>query len=134
MEVTSPIQLRPMTPDDERFVASSWFESFWKTHCYKDGLHFKYYQPGMDARIKTLIKRAGVTVAYATVAPTEILGWICIEGDCLHYVYVKAVYRRQGIARALAGEGLTVYSHPSSRAGAKFLKALGLEYNPFRLE
>ena len=128
------IDLRAMNADDERFVASSWFESFWKLHAYKAGIEFKHYQPGMDARIRRLMKTVPVTIAYATVAPTEIVGWACVEGECLHYVYVKSVYRRQGVARAIASGNLREYSHPTSRAGQKFVEALGLAFNPYRLE
>jgi GNAT superfamily N-acetyltransferase len=123
-----------MNADDERFVASSWFESFWKLHAYRAGVPFAHYRPGMDARIRRLMHNVPVTVAYATVAPTEIVGWACIEGECLHYVYVKSAYRRQGVARALVSRTAREYSHPSSRAGQKFVEALGLTFNPYRLE
>jgi GNAT superfamily N-acetyltransferase len=120
-----------MIPADLGLVFQSWFRSGGQAY---PGVGGDIYLKGMEGRIGRLLERIPVTVAYATVAPTEILGWVCADATCLHFIYVKPVYRRQGIARALVPESVKTYSHPPCRTGEKFLKALGLEYDPFRLE
>ena len=38
----------------------------------------------------------------------QIFGWVCFEDNIVHYIFVKPIYRDQGIARSLfAGSGLT---------------------------
>jgi len=59
--------------------------------------------------------------------PVLAVGWICCEGDVLHYVYTKKKFRRHGICSLLvddAGE-LAYYSHPSVIAA----RWLGRRYN-----
>lgn len=45
-------------------------------------------------------------VAHVPSEPDAILGWAAIEAGtppCVHYIYVRTVARRQGVARALVG-------------------------------
>lgn len=117
-----------MEPSDERFVYASWFESFLKANRLHD-IPFEVYKVGMQARIERLIKRSEVRVACATAVPDEILGYAVVENGALHWLYVKSVYRRQGIARTLAW-GTLCYTHKPSSDGQKFARALNLQYQP----
>lgn len=77
---------------------------------------------------------APVLVAYFEDVPDEILGWSCFRGDTLFYVYVKGSYRRNGIAKGLVPSEVKYYTHATDTVGGLFMKSLGIEYNPYRLE
>jgi GNAT superfamily N-acetyltransferase len=125
-----------MVPDDARFVAASWFESYWKLHASKSRLAFMDYKEGQDARIRTLMARSVVRVVYATAIPDEIVAYGVFEPDksTAHWVYVKSAYRHEGIATALLKNRYKWYTHASGKAGDKLAEKLGLVFNPYLLE
>jgi hypothetical protein len=125
--------IRQATDEDTRFVHSSWHVSFWKTHARKHTLK-EIYDGGMDRRIDRLVFRSRVLVAFFPQVPDEVLGWSCVEGEALHYVYVKASYRNSGIGRGLVPSFVKWYTHPTDREGRVFAEKLSLKFNPFLLE
>lgn len=125
--------VREAFPGDLKYVHSSWHTSFWKTSARKY-LTRGVYDRGQDQRIDRLISRSNVLVAYFPEVEDEILGWACIEGDVLHYAYVKAIYRRRGIASGLTGNRVKIYSHASDRVGESFAESIGAQFNPYALE
>lgn len=94
------------------FMFNSWLMSFKK--CKFAGVvtnnqYFTTYR----ATIEDLISR-GATVKFAVDSNNEsrILGWICYEDNCLHYIYVKDPYLTWGVADALMTEsGLGSNAH-----------------------
>ena len=125
--------IREATDDDMRLVHSSWHTAYWKTHAHKHILKDNYDE-GMDRRIDRLLFRSHVLVAYFPEVPDEVLGWSAVEGDALHYVYVKAAYRRRGIATGLVEGRAKWYTHATDREGRVFLERMKLQYSPFLLE
>ena len=125
--------IREATDADTRFVHSSWHTDFWKTHAHKRILK-EVYDASMDKRIDRLVFRSRVLVAYFPEVPDEILGWSCLEGDTLHYVYVKGVYRRKGIGTGLVRGLAKWYTHPTDREGRVFMERQSLKFHPFKLE
>ena len=96
------IVMRPAKfPEDEALIYSSWKESYshsrWATQ-FRRPLYF--YLQGLI--IRDLLARAAVLVACAEDDPDVIVGWSCTgPGDVVHYGWVKARFRGNGIARAL---------------------------------
>jgi GNAT superfamily N-acetyltransferase len=119
-----------MTPTDEAFIAASWFESFWKRRALGQGITYEDYKAGQGALIERLMRSSTVTVAFATEVPDEIAGYSVVEGDTLHYVYVKKDYRLLGIGSSLVPEGTRFVSHDTGRP---FVLRIGLKFNPYRL-
>lgn len=95
-----------MTPADRPFVATSWVQNYRK-HA---GLAPQVYAQGAVPLIDMLLHRCPTVVAYFDDTPDEILGWATTDGDVLHYVYVKAAYRHQGIGSSLT-EGTKWHTH-----------------------
>lgn len=123
-------KIRAMLPSDERFIHSSWHTSFWKTGAGRK-VDKKLYNTWQDLRIQRLMQKCQVLVAYLEEVPDEILGWSCVGHRALHYVYVKGVYRRNGIASGLVLSDLAYYTHPTDTVGGLFMKKMNLEYNPY---
>jgi GNAT superfamily N-acetyltransferase len=122
-----------MSPDDERFVRASWFESYWMDYQRERGIAFADYKAGQNRRIETLLERSEVLVAFAPAAPDEILGYAVIEGEALHYTYVKSIYRRRGIATGLIRSRAKTYS-VKTPGMKKLLAKVPLQFNPYTIE
>lgn len=123
---------RPATTDDLRFVAASWFESYWKATCLASGMDYSTFKAGQGNRIRRLLDGSAVTVAYFEAAPDEILGYVVAQGDICHYCYVKKDFRRQLIAARLLA-GLHSFTH-HTHAGAMVASSLGMKFNPYALD
>lgn len=124
-------KIRQATSEDLRFVHSSFYSSYWHEHA-KKRVPLDVYRREMDKRIDAILDRSEVNVAFFPEVSDEILGYAIIERDTVHWVYVKGVYREQGIASGLVPVGLLFYSHDSNNAGRKFAESVNLQYNPFR--
>ncbi len=125
------LSIRHATEDDLKFVRASWFESF-KQGGYAPQVAFPIYRGGQDAIIEKCLKVSCTLVAYATSVPDEVCSWACIEGDKLHYVYTKLVYRRHGLALNLINDKLKEHTH-DTRVGRSFTARIGTKYNPYSL-
>ncbi len=122
------LSYRLASNDDKKIIRHSWFESY-RRGGKAPAVRFEYYDPGQNWVIRQALERGKTTVAYATSVPDEVCGWACIEGDVLHYVYVKHAYRRLGIATELAKQA-KFYSQETI-PGLKLARKLQLQYNPY---
>ena len=125
--------LRIATEADTRLIHSNFFMSYWKLHAHKHILK-EVYDSEMDKRIDQILSRSRVLVAFFPEVPDEVLGWSCVEGSTMHYAYVKAVYRRRGIATGLVPDKTKFYTHRTDREGLTFAEKMSLKFNPFLLE
>lgn len=123
------IEVRPATPDDLRFVHSSWFMTYWKQ--YAKGRISPMVYGEMDRIIDQIIARSTVLVTYLPEVPDEVLGYSVIEGDTVHAVYVKLPYREMGIGRGLVQGKAKWYSFETDTRGKAFFDAVGVKFNPF---
>jgi GNAT superfamily N-acetyltransferase len=131
----SEIKTREMVPDDEGLVMDSWLRSFrpsWFAGPLPNDLYYDIYRPIIRDRVRA---RSGARVLVATdTEDTAILGWMCFEGnDVVHYIYVKDLFRKKGVARALiqsAGLGDAVRYTFRTKAGAAFASRRNWTFNP----
>lgn len=52
-------------------------------------------------KLKTILEMATTTIAYFSEDSNTILGYAIINGDMIEFIYVKEMYRKQGIATLL---------------------------------
>ncbi len=128
------VTLRPAEENDISFVFNSWLRSY-QSSDFAKGIPPKLYFPHHHQIIERILQRGGkLTIACLQDEPSAILGWLCIEGKVLHYVYVKKPYRQLGIATKLIdGNRFVVYTHQTYATG--FLKKpLGpAAYDPYMI-
>jgi GNAT superfamily N-acetyltransferase len=107
-----PFKIQTFQSDHHSFVVDSWLRSL-RDACYRD-VDADIFYPEVRVRVHSLLKRPGVSVRVAVKDddPDTYVGWAAVEGDVLHYVYVKQEARRLGVAKTLLG-GLELhrYSH-----------------------
>lgn len=62
------------------------------------------FSRALKARInRLLLGDAAILIAVRPDDSNYIIGWLCHEGQTVHYVYVRANYRNTNIARRLLG-------------------------------
>lgn len=97
------IKIRELRPNDMSFVLSSWIKSF-----YAGGTGYKearsVFHKGMESIIRRNISAKNFIVLIACLEEDEdaIFGYAAFGLDyTLHYVFVKDIYRKVGIAKRL---------------------------------
>lgn len=87
-------------------VIDTWLTSFRKSP-WAGALPNNIYKPAYFESIRQLVSRgARVVCAVNPDKPDHVLGWLCFEQTSdgvpvVHYVFVKPLYRKRGIARSL---------------------------------
>lgn len=131
--------IRLARPADKNFILSSYLRS--NRRRYPDVSNPVYYE-GATAHLMLLAEQHDIYVITDSedAEQTQILGWLLgsTEDNCVHYLYIKQLFRHMGLARQLLDfvctptETLTFTQHP----GAELLNKLKqsyprVEYNPF---
>lgn len=88
--------LRPMKPEDAKFILSSWKRS-WRVSPWAGTVRNDQVFDVVHSTIEGLVTRGARFTVAVHPATDRILGWACTErlGDgtaCVHYVYVKDAY------------------------------------------
>lgn len=98
--------IREPLPEERRFIVDSWLESF-RLSDFAGTFPMSDYRRVYFPALVELLERPRVTARVATVegVPDLVVGYAVAEAGrpepCLHYVYTKGEYRRQGCAAAL---------------------------------
>ncbi len=151
MEVTTtlPIVVRLARKKDIAFITSSWLKSYRDSEAVRGVPNGTFYRLHHKV-LETIIPRSIVAVAVAQDDPDQIIGWVCAERNdsylTIHYVYVKYMFRRHGVAKKLIqllkdSEGVEalVCTHRTYMVGKKekdapsILERHGIVYNPYIL-
>jgi GNAT superfamily N-acetyltransferase len=130
------IHIRDATTKDLNFITSSWAQSYYP-QC---GLGFEDYKHYQNILINNIITNSINTIACDEQDHDHIFGYIIhdmyMNEPVIHYTYVKALYRRMGIAKALMNEVLGndheyyIYTHrPEKISILKALTFVSGEYN-----
>ena len=71
-----------INPEDYITIKNSWFKQFYKS-------------------LQDQLNNSTITIACMSDAPETILGYSIVTGTILNFIYVKEVFRNQGIGRLL---------------------------------
>lgn len=135
--MTLPVRIREHRDTDLAFVVDTWRRSFGdesKLARLSADLYFKV----MARHIKALSHEPGAKIRIACDEQDEdaIIGFACVTGDELHYVYVRGggetSMRGFGVAKALlSGLSITKYTCHTSAGDRRIKpKARGWAYAP----
>lgn len=101
------VEFREATDADLGYVYGGWLSSFFGAHA-SGPLDEDIYRKVYRLQIKRLLAKADVQciVAYNLDDPSHVVGFICVDGSLpdipvVHFISVKLLYRRKGLARAL---------------------------------
>lgn len=121
-------EIRAMATGDVGLIFNSWLRSFRKSQDMEHKAYFLF----QHRLIEEILRRSNVLLAVSEDDPDQIFGWVCFEdreeGFTIHYVYVKATFRKLGIGRALVDSLPEAEWFTHKTYGSAFF---GADYNPY---
>jgi GNAT superfamily N-acetyltransferase len=91
------VEVRGWVPLDKPIIVSTWLRSIRRPRTDRGRAWF-----AEQCLMEKLLGRSDVRIACLEGLPHYVLGWSCVEGSCLHGVYVKSAYRGYRIGKLLA--------------------------------
>lgn len=124
------IKLRPANSGDTNFILATWLKSNRECGITRPVPESRLYYQKHQAAIKDALEHSTAWVATSD-DDDQILGYVVHSGDCAHYVYVKTVFRKYGLANKLLDQcgKLTRFSHVTKYT--QLFKRRGLTYDPY---
>ncbi len=129
--------MRDYKPEDKNFILATFLRGLyygdsWFSQIPKDIFmaNYKYIAEKLIEDNNTVIK-----VACLTDDPDVILGYSILGASyqTVHWVYVKANWRKKGIGKSLVPTNLAVATHLSELGRELLTKYKGAIFNPFAL-
>lgn len=128
------IEVRTMRDTDKNFIYATWlrgvYHGSWASQISRSTF-FKFYPSVIDKIIND--PDCIVLVAHLSSDPSVILGYCVFRPNKLDYIFVKELWRKQGIAKMML-KGLSFKEHThTTELGKKLAKKMKLNYNPFAI-
>ena len=131
---TDLIAQRDYLESDKNFIFSTvlrglYYDDSWFSEIPKN-IFMENYHPIVEAMLAS--PRNHVRVACLKDDPEVILGYSILsrDGTRCHFVFVKAAWRKVGIAKSLIPPTVTTVSHLTA-LGRSLARKKNLEFNPF---
>jgi len=138
------VALRPARPEDESIIFHAWLLAHRESGDWPKRLSSRRYFAEHKVTIMKILARAQTVVACNADREWQVFGFIVFEKPrILHWVFVKQIYRREGIAKQLALEASqsldrarldTVCSHWTTAAAMLREHGWHLRFDPFIVE
>lgn len=96
------VSIRDMQPTDLNFILSSWCKSAYEQPLIAwvpKGTYMRLYHDYIEHALVSGHIR--IRVACDPYETSQIFGWLAFDDQAVHYVYVKLIYREQGIGQML---------------------------------
>ncbi len=136
-----PLAFRPAGADDRNFMLNAWLKAHRDRGDWPKLLPAAEYYRRHKEVVAKLIDESACLVACNPEKTEQIIGFVCHDNVALHWVGVKSMFRRQGVATKLLDHAGFGRWHGSTvtcshwTVGAKNLNAAWpLRYDPFILE
>ena len=102
--LNSLVLIRRADADDAAFVFSYWLRDHFEHSAFARGVSKDTYMRLHHLVLERVIARSCIWVACDAEDPSVLYGFICAEGDILHYLFVKRRFRGLGIGGRLLAE------------------------------
>lgn len=134
-----PWTIRPANGQDVSFIYATWLNSYRSDSqiglSCRTTIFYSAYNRILDHILDS--DNSQTLVACLPDDPNVILGYLVFERDRIHYVFVKEVFRKTGIARSLiqaANLPQTIFITHRTRSAEPIISSHAkLIYNPFLL-
>lgn len=131
---TDLIQSRPIIPDDLNFIYATWLPALYHGNDWFGEIERSIYYEYYYKIIETILARPSTKVFVACLKdePDVILGYSVSDKTTLHFVFVKSVWRKIGIAKSLVPKNVDAFTH-ATKQGLQFMKHNfpNAKFNPF---
>lgn len=134
-ELEKTTEIRGFRESDVAFLFSTWLRGLFYGNSWFQEIPKDIFMENYHRVIEAILKRPGVQVRVSCLKedPDTILGYAVLEPNrnAIHWLYVKDVWRKFGIAKALIpADGTWVVATHLTDMTRKF-KPKGIVFNPF---
>lgn len=134
-ELKEVVIVRDFKAEDKNFILATFLRGLYYDNKFfnmipKDEFMNNYKHVG-----ESLVTNGKAQIACLKEDPEVIVGYILTSPNdqVLHWMYVKAAWRKQGIMRLLLPQSLTTFTHFTSLGLILKYKLPNIVFNPFRL-
>ena len=120
--------IRDYRPEDLNFILATWLNSYYESMCDFRPRKNSFYKHHEEL-IKLKLPQCTVKVMCNSEDPDQVMGYIVTEGEVLHYLYVKSLFRGYGFAKALLEQNPTTASSHITKQLWHVIKEPN--YNPY---
>lgn len=128
------IVLREATPEDKNFIYSTWLKGMFHGSDFTKTIAKEVFYEQFPKYIDSVLNKHNTRIVVACLKDEKdvVLGYAVIgEPDVAYWVYVKAAWRQQGIAKQLFS-GYTISTGASyTKPGGEIMKKKKITYNPW---
>lgn len=127
--------IRDIKPEDVNFVLATFLRGLYYGDSWFSKIPKQVFMDNYKNVAESLVQKATVKVACLKDDPDVIIGYSILSNDyqTIHYVYVKAAWRKQGIARSILPQYPTTVTHLTELGHQLITKFNGVIFNPFKL-
>lgn len=125
------LKIRLAKDSDHNFILATWLRSYRELGVTKPVPESEIFFKEHQAKIKQALESGKCLIA-TTDDEDQICGFLCYSEKAVHYIFVKTVFRKYGIANRLldAAGDMKEFSHFTKFT--PFFKRRNLTYNPYR--
>lgn len=133
-----PMDVSESSGDDsgcECLILDSWLRSYHHhSGAWLGWLTYEGFASLYGPMVRRILRRSVVRVARLRSDRCEVVGWAAAEGSVVHYIFVKGIFRREGVARTLLAGMLdkpAIYTHETLTVRRKLSEKVPLwKYSP----
>lgn len=127
------IEVRDYMPTDFNFIIASWLKSLKYSNDWFGAIDSEVYYTNYQIIIKSILGRPNSRIKIACLREDNdvILGYSVYEEDKIHFVFVKSVWRKIGLARALVPAQFNTVTHLTNIGQNIIKNHPNVKFNPF---
>lgn len=134
MNKSELVTIRPMAESDKNFVYSTWLLGVYYGDTIFKEMKKDVFMASYHNLIDSIMNHPEIMIQIACLKEDEdvILGYAVLNKNkkVAHFVFVKAAWRKIGLATMLLGRQITVVT-TLTKLGLSIIKNKGIEFNPF---
>lgn len=128
------LKVRKLRDDDLPFIASTWIDHVAAIKYFRKCPR-RIIKENLFEKVKAIAKSRSVLVSCSSEDDNQIFGYIIYNGESLHFLYTKLLYRGMGIASALLSqcgqEFKQVTTQSDDRWFRKYMQKHNMIFNPW---
>lgn len=127
--------IRPYRPEDHNFVLATFLRGLYYGNEFYGMMPKQTFMDNYKNVVEALIPRSHIAVACLKEDPDVILGYSMMSKDytTMHWIFVKAAWRKKGIGKSLLLSVPSMYSHFTTLGLDLVKKFKDCVFNPFSM-
>ena len=125
--------IRPYKPEDKSFIMASWLRGLYYGDTWFSLIPKQIFMENYKHFLEALLDKSTIRIACSSEDPDQIFGYAVLSKSLqtVHWIFIKTLYRKKGIANQLVPKDITFVSHLTPLGQSLMVKRPGCVFNPF---